>query len=141
MMVSGGLAVITIPFAYNLVSANNAPTPSHPDTTSNVLSSSTPDDSSASQSPQPDTSDSTATGQAQSQSSTQTSVTVNGQSIDVPANGQVHQTITDSNGQTKVDINAQHQSSAVSGSAHSTSTLNVSTHTQSSSANDTQEDQ
>jgi len=41
-----------------------------------------------------------------------TDITVNGQSIDVPENGSVHQTITDANGQTTIDASGAHSSTS-----------------------------
>lgn len=49
------------------------------------------------------------------------SVTVNGQSINVPENGTVHRTITSDNGQAEIDINVQ--SDSTSGSFNSSTSI------------------
>lgn len=63
-----------------------------------------------------------------------TDITVNGQSIDVPENGSVHQTLTDENGQTTIDATNQHSSTSdSSGSTSNKSSSKVRINSQSTS--------
>jgi len=59
-----------------------------------------------------------------------TSLTVNGQSVDVPQNGEVHQTISQDNGTTSIDVSQNSSGNAAS------SSLNVSIQSNSSSQED-----
>lgn len=59
--------------------------------------------------------------------STQTSVTVDDQTIDVPANGSVHKEIKTANGSTIIDITTKNSSSSNSSSNSSQNSLHVST--------------
>jgi hypothetical protein len=65
-----------------------------------------------------------------STSSSHTQISVNGQNIEVPENGNVHQTMTDGNSHTTVDVNSSNTSSAGSGAAvnKSSTTMNISSH-------------
>jgi hypothetical protein len=67
-----------------------------------------------------------------------TTITVNGQSIDVPQNGSTHQTITNSNGGS-VDISVQNEtnndSSTTNTNSHSTTSTQINTFSSNSSVN------
>ena len=67
----------------------------------------------------------------ESNSQTGTSVTVNGQPVEVPANGNNHQVVIDDDGQDSVTVNTEHRSSN-NGDSQSSS-LNISVHSSSSS--------
>ncbi|OGL38347.1 hypothetical protein A3J32_03220 [Candidatus Saccharibacteria bacterium RIFCSPLOWO2_02_FULL_46_7] len=64
--------------------------------------------------------------QTTSNASTETSVTVDGQTIDVPANGTIHKEIKTANGLTTIDITTQNSSSADNSSTLSQNSLHVS---------------
>jgi hypothetical protein len=67
--------------------------------------------------------------QTNSKNSNATNVTVNGQSIDVPDNGQLHKVINDQSGSTTIDVNSETSSN------NSTSTINVNSSSSSSGSN------
>lgn len=72
-------------------------------------------------------SDSTEIDQVENNGSTNSSVTIDNQTIEVPANGSVHKEIKTANGMTTIDITTQNSSSADSGSNSSQNSLHVST--------------
>jgi hypothetical protein len=68
-------------------------------------------------------------------SSSQTSVTVNGQSVDVPANGSYHNVSQDANGRTEVTVQSSQSSSGDASHNSSSSSVNLDVNSQSSSSN------
>jgi hypothetical protein len=68
--------------------------------------------------------------------SSNTNVTVNGRSIDVPANGNYNQMTTDANGTTSVTVQSSHSGSATAGSATSDSNVNVNIQSNSSQSSE-----
>ncbi len=71
---------------------------------------------------------STNVNQTTSNGSTETSVTVDDQTIDVPANGTIHKEIKTANGLTTIDITTQNSSSSDNSTTRSQNSLRVSTH-------------
>jgi hypothetical protein len=69
-----------------------------------------------------------------------TNVTVNGQSVEVPANGSYHKTIEDNNGRTEIHVDSKHSSSGdnngQSSSNNSSVNLNVQSESHSESSSD-----
>ncbi|MBI2009018.1 hypothetical protein HYS84_01230 [Candidatus Saccharibacteria bacterium] len=69
--------------------------------------------------------------QSSSNGSTETSVTVDGQNIEVPANGTVHKEIKTGNSLTTIDITTQNSSSSDNSTTRSQNSLHISSHSNS----------
>jgi hypothetical protein len=74
------------------------------------------------------TSNTSVTSDSSDSSNSSTTVTVNGKSVTVPANGSYQQTTTSNNGSTSVNVD---HSSSSTGSGHNNSSTNISVNTQS----------
>jgi len=64
-------------------------------------------------------------GDASNQSQSTTTVTINGQQVAVPANGEVHQTINGANSQTNISVQSNHSSTSSGNSASNTNNSSV----------------
>ncbi len=135
LALSGGLVLLAAPAIHTVAQARNTSPPQAPHSSNSQRGQTTVSSSTAASSNS--TNSSTSTEDATTSAPTnkgrlnqQTHVSVNGQTIDVPANGQVQQTVSGDQGETHVQIDSQQHVSSNATTGQSSSSLRISTHSQ-----------
>jgi hypothetical protein len=131
---------IVVPYAVHASSGGQTPAASTADTTTVKATT-----KAAPVSQPADSTEDTIQAQPSGENSSRTSVTVNGQAVDVPANGTYSKTTTDGNSQTRVNVDSSHkQTSSVgpgqSGSVSNQSSSSVNVNVNSSSSSESSDD-